>query len=178
MYDFHWSNATYTNSSRATIPLIRPHQCDSDGGRIRGVLLYYHTITEYGIKCCMHAHLEAPRAPPSRGELYRCKTLFLDNFPIFFYPNGTWTHPPPLPNYFWIFGFFLTLQSPLCAAVNNRALRLSPLYYDREQQVAHSGRPHVESIICNRGRSVAMWTFTGRVFHPAQRPPPVERAPA
>ena len=33
-----------------------------------------------------------------------------------------------------------------------------------------------ESIIFNRGRSVASWTFTGRVFHPAQRP--VERAPA
>ena len=30
----------YTNPSRATIPLIRPHQCDSEGGRIRGVLLY------------------------------------------------------------------------------------------------------------------------------------------
>ena len=24
---------------RETIPLIRPHQCDSEGGRIRGVLL-------------------------------------------------------------------------------------------------------------------------------------------
>ena len=33
-----------------------------------------------------------------------------------------------------------------------------------------------ESIIFNRGRSVASWTFTGRVFHHAQRP--VERAPA
>ena len=32
---------SYTNPSRATIPLIRPHQCDSEGGRIRGVLLYY-----------------------------------------------------------------------------------------------------------------------------------------
>ena len=31
-----------------------------------------------------------------------------------------------------------------------------------------------ESIIFNRGRSVASWTFTGRVFHHAQRP--VERA--
>ena len=31
------------NPSRATIPLILPHQCDSDGGRIRGVLLYHHT---------------------------------------------------------------------------------------------------------------------------------------
>ena len=29
----------YTNPSRATIPLIRPHQCDSEGGRIIGVLL-------------------------------------------------------------------------------------------------------------------------------------------
>ena len=41
MYDFHWSNAKYMNPSRATIPLIRPHQCDSDGGRIRGVLLHF-----------------------------------------------------------------------------------------------------------------------------------------
>ena len=32
---------SYTNPSRATIPLIRPHQCDSEGGRIRGVLLYH-----------------------------------------------------------------------------------------------------------------------------------------
>ena len=95
------------NPSRATIPLIRPHQCDSDGGRIRGVLLYYHKITEYGIKCCMHAHLEAPRAPPSRGELYRCKTLFLDNFPIFFfYPNGTWTHPPTSKLFLDFWNFF------------------------------------------------------------------------
>ena len=31
----------------------------------------------------MHAHLEAPRAPPSRGELYRHNKLFLDDFPIF-----------------------------------------------------------------------------------------------
>ena len=30
-----------------------------------------------------------------------------------------------------------------------------------------------ESIIFNRGRSVALWTFMGRVFHDAQRP--VER---
>ena len=86
---------SYTNPSRATVPLIRTHQCDSEGGRIRGVLLYYHKITEYGIKCCMHAHHVVPRAPPGRGELYRRKTLFLADFPIFyFYPNGTWTHPP------------------------------------------------------------------------------------
>ena len=57
--------------------------------------MYYHKITEYEIKCCMHAHHVPPRAPSSRGELYRRKTLFLDDFPIFFYyPNGTWTHPP------------------------------------------------------------------------------------
>ena len=57
--------------------------------------MYYHKITEYGIKCCMHAHHVAPRAPPGRGELYRRKTLFLADFPIcYFYPNGTWTHPP------------------------------------------------------------------------------------
>ena len=31
-------------------------------------------------------------------------------------------------------------------------------------------------VIFNRGRIVAWWTFTGRVFHPAQQPP-VERAP-
>ena len=54
----------------------------------------------------------------------------------------------------------------LRASVDNGALRLSPLYYDGGQQVAHSGRPHAKSIIFNRGRSVAMWTFTGRVFYP------------
>ena len=32
-----------------------------------------------------------------------------------------------------------------------------------------------ESIICNRERSVASWTLTGRVFNHAQRP--VERTP-
>ena len=32
---------SYTNPSRATIPLIRPHQSDSEGGRIRGVQLYH-----------------------------------------------------------------------------------------------------------------------------------------
>ena len=69
--------------------------------------------------------------------------------------------------------FFKFNCTRLRAAVDNRALRLSPLYYDGGQQVAHSGRHHAESIIFNRGRSVAMWTFTGRVFHPAQRPPPL-----
>ena len=29
-----------SSPSRTTIPLIRPHQCDSEGGHIRGVLLY------------------------------------------------------------------------------------------------------------------------------------------
>ena len=63
------------------------------------------------------------------------------------------------------------------AAVANKEMRVSPLYYDRAQQVAHrAGLWDAESIIFNRGRSVASETFTGRVFHPAQRP--VERAPA
>ena len=53
MYDFHWSNATYMNPSRATIPLIRPHQCDSDGGRIRGVLLSQnHRIRDKMLHAC------------------------------------------------------------------------------------------------------------------------------
>ena len=61
------------------------------------------------------------------------------------------------------------------AAVANKEMRVSPLYYDREQQVAHSaGLWDAESIIFNRGRSVASWICTGRVFHSAQRP--VERA--
>ena len=76
------------------------------------------------------------------------------------------------------FAFFEFNCTRLRASVDNGALRLSPIYYDRGQQVAHSSRPHAESIIFNRGRSVAMWTFTGKVFHSAQRPSPVERAPA
>ena len=60
-----------------------------------------------------------------------------------------------------------TLLQPL------KTLRVSPLYYDRGQQVVHSG---AEPNIFNRGCGVTSWTFTGRVFHPAQRP--VERAPA
>ena len=124
MYDFHWSNATYMNPSRATIPLIRPHQCDSDGGRIREVLLYYHKITEYGIKCCMHAHLEAPRAPPSRGELYRCKTLFLDNFPIFFLSK--WYLDPPT-HFQIIFGIFFNFAKPPSRVVINHVIMYSCL---------------------------------------------------
>ena len=38
LHNFHWSNAKYINPSRETILLLRPHQCDSEGGRIRGVL--------------------------------------------------------------------------------------------------------------------------------------------
>ena len=59
------------------------------------------------------------------------------------------------------------------AGVANKEMRVSPLYYDRGQQVAHSaGLWDAESIIFNRGRRLC----TGRVFHPAQRP--VEWAPA
>ena len=80
-----------------------------EGGRSTGVLLY-HKITEYGIKCRMHAHHVAPRAPPGRGELYRRRTLFLDDFPIFFYPNEAWTHPPIFVG---IFGIFFNFAKPL-----------------------------------------------------------------
>ena len=100
--------------------------------------------------------------------------------------SHSYSHESVMVSYFWDkyflsygeFPFFEFNCTRLRAAVDNGTLRLSPLYYDRGQQVAHSGRPHVESIIFNRGRSVAMLTFTGRVFHPTQRPPPVERAPA
>ena len=78
--------------------------------------MYYHKITEYGIKCCMHAHHVAPRAPPGRGELYRRKTLFLADFPIFyFYPNGTWTHPPTSKLFLDFWNFF-NFAKPLNAA--------------------------------------------------------------
>ena len=49
------------------------------------------------------------------------------------------------------------------AAVANNQMRVSPLYYDRGQQVAHSdGLWDAESIIFNRGRSVASWTLYGQ----------------
>ena len=48
------------------------------------------------------------------------------------------------------------------AAVANKEMRVSPLYYDRGQQVAHSaGLWDAESIIFNRGRSVVSWTLYG-----------------
>ena len=48
------------------------------------------------------------------------------------------------------------------AAVANKEMRVSPLYYDMGQQVAHSaGLWDAESIIFNRGRSVASWTLYG-----------------
>ena len=46
-----------------------------------------------------------------------------------------------------VFWFKINNCTQLRAAVDNGALRLSPLYYDRGQQVAHSSRPHAESII-------------------------------
>ena len=48
------------------------------------------------------------------------------------------------------------------AAVANKEMRVSPLYYDRGQEVAHSaGLWDAESIIFIRGRSVASWTLYG-----------------
>ena len=46
------------------------------------------------------------------------------------------------------------------AAVANKEMRVSPSYYNRGQQVAHSaGLWDAESIIFNRGCSVASWTL-------------------
>ena len=60
--------------------------------------------------------------------------------------------------------------------------QVTPLYYDLGDRLctvaSATGLRDAESIIFNRGCSFASWTFTGRVFQPAQRPPPVERAPA
>ena len=48
------------------------------------------------------------------------------------------------------------------AAVANKEMRVSPLHYDRGQQVSHSdGLCDAEYIIFNRGRSVASWTLYG-----------------
>ena len=48
------------------------------------------------------------------------------------------------------------------AAVANKEMRVSPLYYDRAQQVAHNaGLWDAECIMFNRGRSVASWTLYG-----------------
>ena len=68
-----------------------------------------------------------------------------------------------------------TLLQPL-----KTTLRVSSLYYEGDSKLctvaSATGLRDAESIIFNRGRSVASWTFTGMVFHPAQRP--VGRAPA
>ena len=46
------------------------------------------------------------------------------------------------------------------AAVANKEIRVSPLYYDRGQQVAHrAGLWDAESIIFNGERSIALWTL-------------------
>ena len=48
------------------------------------------------------------------------------------------------------------------AAVANKEMRVSPLYYDRGQQVAHNaGLWNAESIVFNRGRSVADFVWVG-----------------
>ena len=48
------------------------------------------------------------------------------------------------------------------AAVANKQMRVSPLYYDRGQQVAYSvGLWDAQFIIFNRGRSIASWTLYG-----------------
>ena len=67
---------------------------------------YYHKITEYGIKCCMHAH------HVKQGRIVDAKLYFWTIFQFFFIQMRPGpTHP--LPIFVWIFGIFLTLQSPL-----------------------------------------------------------------
>ena len=68
------------------------------------------------------------------------------------------------------------------AAVENKHCGCGSVHYiaighRRLHTVAEAtGLWDAESIIFNRGNSVASWTFTARVFHHAQRP--VERTPA
>ena len=63
------------------------------------------------------------------------------------------------------------------AAVANKEMRVSPLYYDRGQQVAHRLGCGTRSPAYLIGDAASRRGLcTGRVFHPAQRP--VERAPA
>ena len=48
------------------------------------------------------------------------------------------------------------------AAVANKKMRVSPIYYNRGQQVAHSAVLwDAESIIFNRGRSAVSWNLYG-----------------
>ena len=75
-----------------------------------------------------------------------------------------------------------TLLYVQTAAVENKHCGCGPVHYitigdHRLRTVAEAtGLWDAESIIFNRGRSDASWTFTRGVFHHAQRP--VERAPA
>ena len=69
----------YTNPSRATIPLIRPHQCDSEGGRIRGVLLYSHNVAGAPRAAVV---IKGPKCDPPKvnigvtleeGNIFKCR---------------------------------------------------------------------------------------------------------
>ena len=115
------------------------------------VVLYYHKITEYEIKCCMHAHHGAPRAPPSRGELYRHKTLFLDDFPIFFYyPNGTWTHPPTSKLFLDFWNFFNFAKS---------LIQLSELTRHEQNKNAHASKWQQRGFIRTQAPSIGSLSF-------------------
>ena len=77
---------------------------------------------------------------------------------------------------------YATLRYAQTAAVENKHCGRGSVHYftirdSRLRTVAEAtGLWGAVSIIFNRGRSVASWTFTGRAFHHAQRP--VEREPA
>ena len=69
----------------------------------------------------------APRAPPNRGELYRRKTLFLDDFPIFFFIRMRPGPTHPLPIFFGFLEFFELCKTPKCRknGFSNRTRKLS-----------------------------------------------------
>ena len=82
---------------------------------------YYHKITEYEIKCCMHACTSrGATCTVKQGRIADTNLYFWTIFQFFFIIQMGPGPTHPLPNYFWIFGIFLTLQSPLIA--NNKSV--------------------------------------------------------
>ena len=72
---------SYTNPSRATIPLIRPHQCDSEGCRIRGVLLYHSaqliSLIYIALTLCLpKTEISVVQRPTLACQRRRCPSLW------------------------------------------------------------------------------------------------------
>ena len=71
----------------------------------------------------------------ARSELYRRKTLFLDDFPIFFfYPNETWTHPPT-SNFFLDFWNFFNFAKPLRRSQHLRIRQMAGIFLIIESRI-------------------------------------------